>query len=571
MPIFSAMVSRLAFCFSLLFLSGCSLIGIHFNVHNPKRAGKPPELTEARRLLGEWSSARRCFDVKQYRLDIAIDPEKKELSGTVTIIAAAMNDFDTLQLDLYANMAIDKISFEEKTPVFFRRANAVFVVLPRKIKTGERFSLIVQYHGNPAVARKPPWKGGTVWEKDKNGNPWLGVACQSEGAGLWFPCKDHLSDEADSTRIVLTVPKGLSAVSNGRFLGKTENEKQATWNWLVTHPINTYNITYYVGKLNLVQDTYQSKVTGQSLALNHYVLEGNETKARTHFQQLKKHLDFFERHFGPYPWYRDGYKLVESPYAGMEHQTAIAYGNGYENDYQGFDYIILHETAHEWWGNSVTGFDLAEGWIHEGFASYAEALFVEETQGRSAYVNYLELQRLSIVNRRPILKPYGMRYFTYKDEDIYTKGSWTLHSLRAAIGNDELFFKWLKNFAVENKEKFVRSQDVIFTVTRTTGKDLGWLFNQYLYSRFSPELEYAVKDGKLYFRWSERTNRDFAMPQRVLFSSGRELVIHPSDRVRAVELKGETVLSLPDTDYLVKIVENKKLVREYEEPEKTRP
>ncbi|TND07791.1 MAG: aminopeptidase N [Bacteroidetes bacterium] len=545
-------------------LGSCSIFGIHYKVHNPKRAGKYPEKTEQLRLLGGHSKYRDGFDVKQYALDIRIDPAKQYVGGLVRMDAVALRDLDTIQIDLYPEMKMLLVQNGKTSCPFFRGEGAVFIV-PGPVKKGERFSLLFVYEGNPMIAKRPPWVGGAVWKYDYNGNPWCGIACESEGASLWWPCKDMMDDEPDTVQVNLTVPAGLVAVSNGRLQGSEEKGELTTWKWLVSYPINVYNVTYYVGKFKRVHDSYESEVTGQTLDLDHYVLDYNYERALKHFRQVKDHIALYEKRFGPYPWYRDGFKLVESPFAGMEHQTGIAYGNGYTNDYEGFDYIILHETAHEWWGNSVTAADLGDGWIHEGFATYAEALFVEETQGRDAYRRYLLDQRLTIINRRPVSRPFNMRYFNYRDGDIYHKGSWILHSLRYALENDSLFFDILETFATENAPKTVTSKDFIALVNRKTGKDYQWFFDQYLYNRLAPEIEYSIEKGKMYYRWTSRTMPGFKMKQRVSGTAGASLIEPAHKTIRELDIPASSLpyVSLNGNDYLVRIVRVKHLRREF--------
>lgn len=519
-------------------LTGCGLFGIHFKLKNPKRAGKYPAFTQAERLRGELTPVRSCYDVKHYSLNIAVDIEKKFLKGYVDIHAAATAAFDSLQLDLYPELKINFIEYKGQQLSYHRKEGAVFVKMPAKMNTGDKFVLRVDYEGMPIVARKPPWDGGFVWKKDKNDKPWVGVACEGLGASLWWPCKDHLSDEPDSTAINITVPSGLMCVSNGRLRDSLNTGAQTTYKWFVSYPINTYNITLYIGELQLLHDTYVSKITGQTLDLNHYVLPYNYEKARTHFQQLKKHLAFYEKYFGEYPWYRDGYKLVESPYAGMEHQSAIAYGNGYKNGFNGFDYIVLHETAHEWWGNSVTNSDYSDIWIHEGFATYCEALYVEQDQGYNAYISYLLNERIFIRNKRPVVGPTGVNYFNYKDSDPYVKGAWVLHSLRGTINDDPLFLDILKTFRMAYHEKQVTSQDFIDIVNSKTGKDYTWFFKQYLYERKVPVLQYRYEDNILYYRWTG-TVGDFKMPVKVYLRGDHPEIsktIYPTTQEGKIEL-----------------------------------
>lgn len=524
-----------------LLLNGCSLLGIHLEMHNPRRSGKYPGLTEAARLRGTLTKYRSCYDVKHYDINISIFPESRSVKGYVDIHAEAVADLDTLQVDLYPNLKISSIEVNGVNAGFKRREGAVFIAVGGQMKKGSKLVMRVNYEGEPTVAKRPPWAGGMVWKKDKNGNPWIGVACEGDGASLWWPTKDHLSDEADSTAINITAPAGLMVVANGRLRDSIPNGNEVTYKWFVSYPINNYNITFYAGDLVKLHDTYQSKVNGRTLDLDHYVLSYNYEKAKKHFEQLKPQLDFYEKYFGEYPWYRDGYKLVESPFAGMEHQSAIAYGNGYKNGYNGFDYIILHETAHEWWGNSVTAFDLAHVWIHEGFATYCEALYVEQAKGHNAYMSYLRTQAITIKNKRPVVGPEGYHYFNYKDGDVYNKGSWILHTLRLTLNDDSLFFDILKTFSVAYREKQVVSQDFIDLVNGKTGKDYTWFFEQYLYKRKIPVLEFYWSDnGDLYYRWTG-VNENFKMPLEVTVNKRVRFTISPSTAVAKTRIPVEHV------------------------------
>ena len=524
-PLPYSIFHKRSFIFLLsVFFSGCSLLGLHIKIHNPHKAGKYPPVSKALKLQGELTKYRSCYDVKYYNLNIDIDPAKQYINGHVAITSLATEDIDTLQFDLYKNMKLKRVSiwnnivdkkhtYMYEMKIGYKRVEgAVFISTSEKISAGNYFTIYIDYEGSPQQAKKAPWDGGLVWKKDKQGNPWVGVACETEGASLWWPCKDHNSDEADSTSISISVPKGLMCVCNGQF--KDSNEVDANrmnYSWFVSYPINNYDVTFYIGKLKLLHDVYDSPVTGKQLPLNHYVLPANYDIAKEHFQQLKGQLAVYEKLYGAYPWYNDGFKLVESPYAGMEHQSAIAYGNGFKNDYNNFDYIILHETAHEWWGNSVTAADLADVWLQEGFATYSEALYVESQHGKQAYLNYLRFQRMFIINRRPVVGPVGRRWFWYKDGDVYMKGTWVLHTLRSLINNDNMFFDIIKSFRVTYNMKTVSSQNFIDLVNARSGKDYLWFFKQYLYNRFTPVLEYKVNGSKFIYQWSH-TDIDFSMP-----------------------------------------------------------
>lgn len=572
----------------LLLFSACSVFGVHYKIHNPHRAGKYPKATEARKLLGNQESKfRTCFDVTYYYLSVHFGKDletEKGISGTVGINAIAKTDFDTLQLDLHKDMQLSAVHEGSVSGTgmavdsdlrFFRKDNAVFVIFPAKVHAGESISMIADFSGIPQEAKKAPWSGGFVRKEDELKNPWWGVACETEGASLWWPCKDVVNDEPDSVDIDLWVPEGFTAVSNGkkvdpakRFFSGTPGEDHSLepWCWHVSRPINNYDISFYIGKYKLLQDEYISAVTKDTMQLNHYVLEQHYEKAKKQFPQAKKVLAFYEETFGPYAFYSDGYKLVESPYEGMEHQSAIAYGAGFTNTNFGFDYIILHETAHEWWGNAVTAYDLGDGWLHEGFATYCEALYVEKNFGHNAYLAYLAYNRLMIVNRRPVSHPYGIRYFDYRDEDIYMKGTWVLHSLRYAIGNDSLFFDVLRTFYSDYKYKNATTGNFQNLVNEKTGKDFKWFFDQYCYNRFVPELEYEVSHGKLYYRWA-KTGNDFNMPVNVTFISGewmwQQKLSTSGNTVQCYTATSAPVLNWNTGEFLFKPVKKRGLARAY--------
>lgn len=577
---------------TVVFVSACSIVGVHFKLHNPGRAGKYPEPTKALTLLGDQDSRfRSCFDVLYYDLDVTFggDLEKQEgISGVVTMKALANMEFDTIQLDAHKDMEISSVTgfaFDNAGATggscnavpeplkYYREEGALFVIFPHHVAKGYTLQVKIGYKVEPDDARRPPWKGGFVRKKDDLDNQWWGVACQSEGASTWWPCKDVVNDEPETCDISLTVPKDYTAVSNGQLTSSADAAQQGmkTYRWHVSYPINLYNITFYIGKYKLLHDTYTSKVTGDTLALNHYVLEQHYDKAKEHFKQLKDHLAVYEELFGPYAFYHDGFKLVESPYAGMEHQTAIAYGNKFKNSYLGFDYIILHETAHEWWGNSLTGEDLAEGWIHEGFATYAECLYVEKTKGKKAYDDYMRTYKWTIINRRPVVGVYGLRYFNYKDGDIYVKGAWILHTLRQTINNDPVFFDIIKTFATRYMYENVTSDDFLEVVNEKTRKDYKWFFDQYLHNRFVPEIEYCEQGGQVYYRWNpEYTNADFCLP--VALSDTMEVKVDTIVPTTAV-----ATVKTPDgpafywhTGILVKFTENKKLSKLYNRQVQTR-
>lgn len=564
----------LAHLILLPFLSSCGIFGIHFNVHNPRKPGKYPKFSKETILLGENTTIRKNFDVTFYDLDIALDPGKQSLSGWVEIKAIANENIDSVQIDLDQPLLIDELRWQTREGqllTYSRNYRAVYVKLPKRTAKKNVFSLHIKYHGKPVIARKPPWDGGLVWKKDKQKKHWAGVACEGEGASTWFPCKDHTSDEPDSARMCFSIPDTtLTVVSNGVFTGSSIKNNLKSFCWKVSYPINLYNITFYLGDFAKIEDTYTG-INGKKLLLNYYVLKPNASFATEHFKQVKKHIRIYEELYGEYSWYRDGFKLIESPYAGMEHQTAIAYGNGYKNDLNGKDdYILLHETGHEWFGNAITAEDLADVWLQEGITTYGEFLYLEKAHSSDEAYSHLSFYRMMIKNKRPLVGPAGRRYFDYHDGDVYVKGAWMLHSLRTNIANDSLFFAVLKTFYAENKLKVTNSQTFIQTVNRITGKDYNWFFNQYLYKNKVPFLEYyRSEDGTLYYRWTD-VGEDFNK-QRITVEfkpTNESYNIYPGTSVKKLQRSqpGNSTDLMYFSEYktLFGVKKNKKLIKIYE-------
>lgn len=490
----------------LAFITSCGILGIHTKVGNPNPGTLRPVSPEMQ-ALGKENDLRICYDVTFYHLDVFINAKEKSIGGWVEIRAKALKNIDSLQFDLHPNMQLEELHLQTKegdTLTFKRNLRAVVVTLKQTLQAGKTFSLFVKYHGKPMIASRPPWAGGTVWKKDKHHKDWLGVACETEGSSIWFPCKDLTNDEPDSALIELSIPdNGLTAVSNGVLVNTSVKEGVKTFSWRVHYPINLYNITYYVGDFTEVKDQYTG-VEGKVLNLTHYVLRDHAEIAAEHFQKVKENIHVYEETWGPFAFYEDGFKLIESPYAGMEHQTAIAYGNKFKTDLYGVeDYIMLHETGHEWFGNAVSAGDLADVWLQEGITTYGESVYLEKQYSKQLALRHMLFYRLTIKNKLPVVAPYGLRYFDYHDGDVYVKGAWILHTLRYQLNNDSLFFKILRTFYAENALKSTDSKTFIATVNRLTGKDYNWYFNQYLYKSSVPVLEYQVKDRMLYYRWTE--------------------------------------------------------------------
>ena len=468
-------------------------------------------------LRGNLSSFRSCYDVFFYDLYIIVDDQQKKiLNSSNNIHLTALTDFQKIQIDLFENLKIHSIEFEDKELDFQRIYNAVFINFPRVIESDENIFFKITYSGNPRVAVNPPWDGGFSWEKDKNDNSWIGVSCQGLGASSWWPCKDHQSDEPDSMKITCSVRKPLQVISNGNLMNDTVvynkdlNTLTTKSSWFVSYPINSYNVTLCIGDYSHFNDIYINQE--DTLDLDYYVLSYNKKKAMEHFKQVKPMLACFEKYFGPYPFWSDGYALVETPYLGMEHQSAIAYGNNFLPGYNGntkftagfdFDYIIIHETGHEWWGNSITTNDIADMWIHEGFCTYSEVLYVECIYGYDAMLEYVNNQKKSVRNDKPIVGPYNVN--TRGSNDMYQKASLMLHTLRSVIDNDSLWFSLIKGISYEFKHKTIDGIDVINYINSVIQRDFSTFFNQYLNTKEIPVLEYKIqKNGRehtLIYRW----------------------------------------------------------------------
>jgi aminopeptidase N len=512
---------------ALLALTGCGLLGIHLQVQNPKKATPFPKSDPAKKIIGTLTPVRSCYDVRYYDISVDLQEATQTLAGAVEMRATATETFTDFQLDLDAHLAIDSLLLlPQRTPlVFTRTLGAVMVKMPKAMAKNQNFTLRTVFHGKPVAAKKAPWDGGFVWKKDKQGRPWVGVACEGEGGSLWLPLKDHNSDEPDSIKMHLTTRNDLVAVGNGKSLGESPAANgRKTFHYAVSYPINVYNITCYVGKFAEIRDTFNS-VSGSPVQISHFVLQENKERAAAHFAQVKRHIHVYEKYFGKYQFQKDCFRMVESPYAGMEHQSAIAYGNGFKNDSPlGFDYIILHETGHEWFGNSITAEDLGDGWLQEGFTTYAECLFVENDFGHDEYLKYLLQYRMFVLNKRPMVHPYGERHFTFnsKDQDIYMKGAWVLHTLRSTLNDDALFFKIIKQYATENAPKVVTSEDFERYVNDISGKDYRWFFEQYLRSNEVPVFEYRESPAGFEYRWAN-TKPEFKMPVKLkVIKNGKE-------------------------------------------------
>lgn len=509
------------------------------------------ETTRRDTLQGGLRFERTCFDVQRYNLDIQVLPRTKKIEGNNEIIFKVVDNTSKIQIDLFENMQIDSIIWNTKKLTYKREFDAVFVKFPSELPKGSIQNIKVYYQGNPKVAKNAPWDGGFVYSNDSKKQPWIGVAVQGTGASLWYPVKDTQTDEPDNgASVKVAVPDGLMNVSNGRFLGSEKLANNFTrWNWEVKNPINTYNITLNIGDYVHIHDNHNG------LDLDYYVLRENEEKARKHFEDdVKPMLDCFQSKFGKYPFWEDGYKLVETPYLGMEHQSAVAYGNKYKKGYMGFDmsgtgvgmkfdYITIHETGHEWFGNSITSKDIADMWIHEGFTTYTETVFVECTQGYDAAMKYINGQSKNVRNDKPIIGQFGVN--REGSGDMYYKGSLLLNTLRHVINNDTKWWAILLKYSETYKKQIIDTPTVIAFFNAETGRNLTPIFNQYLNHKSIPQLEIKGFKNRFQYRW-KTDEPNFEMPVDIMIH-GRKVRLNATNEWKKA---GEIITSFDDLKVL---------------------
>jgi len=511
---------------------------------------KAAAFTRADSLRGSLTAPlRTCYDLNYYHLDVRLDPAKHFISGSNLFRFTATRDFTRLQFDLFANLQVEKVLYKTEELAFTREANAVFVTFPQAIAAGSHDEFTVYYLGNPIIAKKAPWDGGMVFTQDAAGQPWVATACQGTGASIWWPTKDQQADEVDSMLISISVPSGLKDVSNGRLRKTTKLKDGYTrFDWAVRSPINNYDVALNVGNFQHFSDLYQGEKG--SLTLDYWVLPENLAKAKIQFAaNVKPMLKSMESWFGPYPFYQDGYKLVDAPHLGMEHQSAVAYGNHYQNGYLGkdrsntgwglkWDFIIIHESGHEWFGNSITTKDIADMWVHESFTTYSEALFVESQFGKPAGQEYIHGQRRNIANDEPIIGPYGVN--KEGSGDMYDKGSNLLNMLRTILNDDAKWRQLLRGLSSTFYHQTVTGQQVIDYFNRESGRDFTKIFDQYLRHRNLPTLEIRFEDGKTLARWVADVDK-FDMPVRVRLKGGEYQFIMLTTKFTVIkELVGAT-------------------------------
>jgi hypothetical protein len=533
--------------------------------------------TRADTLRGTNGPDRAWWDVTYYDLRVRIDPSDSTIAGTNAITYDVLpGRTGRLQIDLQPPMRLDSVTLADPgayaavpggppgqarsgtTLPITHEGSAHFVELTAPQRIGERHTVVAHFSGRPTIAANPPWDGGFIWAEQIDGSPWVATANQGLGASVWWPNKDFQGEEPDSQSIAMTVPAGLMNVSNGRLRARTEHEDGATtWEWFVSSPINNYAIAVNVGSFAHWQGTYPG-LEGP-LTLDFYPLVENETAARRQWTQTWPMMRCFEEWFGPYPWYDDGFKMIESPHLGMEHQSAVAYGNGYQNGYRGtdlsgtgqgadWDFIIIHETAHEWWGNNLTTEDVADMWVHESFANYAENLYVECLRGSAAGAEYVVGTRARVRNDRPVVGAYGVQ--NPGSGDMYYKGGNMLHTIRQLVGDDARWKSVLRGLNRDFRHAIVSGAQVESYIAEHTGLELDAFFDQYLRTTTIPVLEWRLAGTELAYRWVDAV-AGFDMPVPVVLDGGATLSLEPTEEWRRTPVPPGAGSVTVDPDYYV--------------------
>lgn len=516
-------------------------------------------------LRGSITKERAWWDLQFYHLNVKINPTDSTIGGSVTVRYKVLQPNQILQIDLQRPLTISKITQDGQELTFRRDGDAFFVNLAKKQAPQAQESIVVYYGGRPRIAKRAPWDGGFSWKRDKNGQPFVATSCQGLGASVWWPCKDHMYDEPDSMAISVTVPKPLMDISNGRLRSVTENsDNTRTFNWYVQNPINNYGINVNIGNYESWTETFEGEKGKLDLA--YYALSENLEKAKAQFQQVKPMLKAFEHWFGPYPFYEDGYKLVEVPYLGMEHQSSVTYGNGYQNGYLGrdlsatgwglkWDFIIIHESGHEWFANNITYKDMADMWIHESFTNYSENLYTEYYHGKEAGSAYVIGCRKLIRNDKPIIGEYDVN--RSGSGDMYYKGGNMLHTIRQIVNDDEKWRGILRGLNQTFYHQTITTKQIEDYMSQQAGINFSKIFDQYLRDFRLPILEYSVEGKKLRYRWTNCV-AGFDMPVRVNSSQSRvgSQVLYPTTEWKETKVKKGTTTVVIDENFYV---ETKKL------------
>lgn len=509
-------------------------------------------------LRGTITKERSWWDLQKYELTVSVNPAAKSIKGGNIIHYKVVEENNVMQIDLQTPMKIDRVTQDGEALEVRHEGNAHFINLSKKQVPGAMNSIKVEFSGNPTVAKNAPWDGGFSWSKDASGKDFVATSCQGIGASLWWPCKDHMYDEPDGGMTIhVNVPGDLTAVSNGRLKGqKTEKDKTKTFTWVVVNPINNYGVNINIGDYVRFGEKYKGEKG--LLDMDYWVLKSDVEKAKEHFKDAVRTMEAFEYWFGPYPFYEDSYKLVQVPYLGMEHQSSVTYGNQFKKGYLGhdlsgtgwglkWDYIIVHETGHEWFANNITYQDIADMWIHEGFTMYSECLFVEKFYGKEAGAEYSRGVRFGIANQTPLIGNYGVN--SEGSGDMYNKGNALLHTLRQIVNNDEYWRAMLRGLNKEFYHQTVTTKQVEDYMAKSLNLKLDKFFDQYLRDTRIPVLEYFVTNGMLVYRWANCVN-EFDMPVKV-WIDGKEKMLKPKTTPQSEKIGADAKTVTVDPNYYV--------------------
>ena len=510
-------------------------------------------------LRGSITPERVWWDLTYYHLSIEVFPNDSTLKGQNTVHYKVLEENNLMQIDLQKPMAITEVMQNSVPLDYSRKGNVYYIKFNDRQEIGTVNSITISYEGKPRVTQRPPWDAVLTWKFDDNGNNFIATSCQGEGASMWWPCKDHMYDEPDSMLMSFTVPKDLTAVGNGRLRGidKNKKNKTRTYHWFVSNPINNYGVNLNVGDYVHFGEEFEGEKG--KLDCDYWVLKYNLEKAKEHFKQAPMMLEAFEYWFGPYPFYEDSYKLVEVPYPGMEHQSSVTYGNGYENGFIGrgdisnsgwgdkFDFMIIHESGHEWFANNITYKDIADMWVHEGFTAYSENLYVDYHYGKEASSEYIRGTRLNIRNDRTIIGLYDVNYTGSGDK--YAKGANMLHTIRQIIDDDEQWRSILRGLNSEFYHQTVTTKQIEDYVNQHTEADLTKIFEQYLRDIRIPVFEYAIIKGNLGYRWANVID-GFNMPVAV-YLNGDKKWLEPTQNWQKMDLPVNSVEFNVDKDFYV--------------------
>tara|TARA_R110001592_G_scaffold24562_5_gene94560 strand:- start:3180 stop:4856 length:1677 start_codon:yes stop_codon:yes gene_type:complete len=536
----------------------CAMVFVgHVSASNwQQESGK---VTHQEKLRGTITPERKWWDLIHYHLNVKVDPETKLFSGKNTMTYKVLAKGERLQIELQAPMKLEKVHQNGKALEVGQDGYSYFITPASKQEIGSEQKITMYFSGQPVTAKNAPWDGGITWKKDSNGLDFIATSNQGIGSSIWWPNKDHPADEPNNGVLIsVEVPEHLMDVSNGRLIKVEHNkiDKTKIYHWQVVNPINNYGVNINIGDYVHFGEKYQGE-KGQ-LDMDYYVLRENLAKARKQFKEAKRTIEAFEHWFGPYPFYEDSYKLVEAPYLGMEHQSSVTYGNGYQNGYLGrdrsstgpgllFDFIIVHESGHEWFANNITNKDVADMWIHESFTNYSESLFLEYHFTKEQAFEYVRGQRMNIGNQSPIIGEYNAN--RGGSGDMYDKGGNMLHTIRQVINNDRKWREILRGLGKVFYHQTVTTQDIENYISTQSGIDLSKVFDQYLRDIRIPTFEYFIKDKVMKIRWGNVVE-GFDMPLRVTIA-GKTQWLAPTATWTTVELEQENPNIAVDANFYI--------------------